>query len=79
MLAVEDNELAMGDNDDASLGVAIGRHVQEVSENSHRGTSGMIQQSSSGLLVFEGLQVLIKFVITIFIGIFVFYSLLQIE
>ena len=29
VLAVGDDELAVGDNDDASSGVAAGRHVQE--------------------------------------------------
>jgi hypothetical protein len=77
VLAVGDNELAMGDDDDASSGVAVGRHVHEVSENSRGGTSGVIRQSSSGLPVFEGPRVLINFVIIIFMGIFVFYSLLQ--
>jgi hypothetical protein len=54
VLAVGDNELTVGDNDDASLGVAVGRHMQEVSENSRGGTGGMIWQSGSGLLVFGG-------------------------
>jgi hypothetical protein len=76
VLTVGDDELAIGDDDDTSSGVAIGRHVQEVSENSCGGTSGVIQQSGSRLLVFEGLQVLINSVIIIFIGISVFYSLL---
>jgi hypothetical protein len=79
VLTVGDNELAVGDDDDASLGVAIGRHVQEVSENSCGGTSGMIRQSGSRLPVFEGPRVLINSIIIILIGIFVFYSLLQIE
>ncbi len=42
MLTVEDNELAVGDNDNASSGVAMGRHMYEVSENSYRGTGGVI-------------------------------------
>ena len=79
MLTVGDDELTVGDDDNALLGVAIGRHMQEVLENSCGGTSGMIRQSSSGLLVFKGPRVLINSVIIIFIGIFVFYSLLQIE
>jgi hypothetical protein len=79
VLAVGDDELAVGDDDDASSGVAVGRHVQEVSENSRGRTSGMIRQSGSGLPVFGGPRGLINFVITIFIGIFAFYSLLQIE
>jgi hypothetical protein len=79
MLTIGDDELAMGDDDDVSLGVAVGRHVQEVSENLCGWTSGVIQQSSSSLPVFGGPQGLINFVITIFIGIFTFYSLLQIE
>jgi len=54
VLAVGDNELAVGDNDDTSSGVAMGRHMQEVSENSCGGTGGMIQQSSSRLPVFRG-------------------------
>jgi hypothetical protein len=79
VLAVGDDELAVGDDDDASSGVAVGRHVHEVSENSRGGTSGVIRQSGSGLPVFEGPRVLINFVIIIFMGIFVFYSLLQFE
>ena len=54
VLAVGDDELAVGDDDDASSGVAAGRHVQEVSENSRGGTGGMIRQSGSGLPVFGG-------------------------
>jgi hypothetical protein len=79
VLAVGDDELAMRDNDDASSGVAEGRHVQEVSEGSRGRTSGVIRQSGSVLPVFGGPRGLIIFVISIFIGIFVFYSLLQIE
>jgi hypothetical protein len=79
VLTIGDDELAVGDDDDASSGVAAGRHVQEVSENSRGGTSGMIRQSGSGLPVFEGPQGLINFIITILKGIFVFYSLLQIK
>ena len=79
VLTIGDDKLTVGDNDDALLGVAVKRHVQKVLENSYGGTSGMIQQSGSGLPVFEGLQVLINSIIIIFIGIFLFYSLLQIE
>jgi hypothetical protein len=79
VLAVGDDELAVGDDDDASSGVAAGRHVQEVSENSRGGTGGMIRQSGSGLPVFGGPRGLINFIITILKGIFVFYSLLQIK
>ena len=79
VLAVGDDEPTVGDDDDTSLGVAMGRHMQEVSENSHGGTSGVIWQSSSRLPVFGGPQVLINFIITIFKGIFTFYSLLQIK
>ena len=78
-LTVGDDELTVGNDNDVLSGVAMGRHVHEVLKNSHRGTSGIIWQSSSRLLVFGGLQVLINFVITIFKGIFIFYSLLQIE
>jgi hypothetical protein len=79
MLTVGDNELAVGDNDNVSSGVAAGRHMQEVSENSCGGTGGMIRQSGSRLPVFGGPRGLINFIITILKGIFVFYSLLQIE
>jgi hypothetical protein len=79
MLAVGDNELAVRDDDDASSEAAGGGHVQEVSEKSRGRTNGMIRQSGSGLPAFGGPRGLIDFVITIFIGIFVFYSLLQIE
>ena len=79
MLAVRDDELAVRDNDDASLGVAEGRHVQEVSESSRGRTSDVIRQSGSVLPVFGGPRGLIIFVISIFRLIFVFYSLLQIE
>ena len=79
VLAVGDNKLAVGDNNNALPGVAMGRHVQKVSENSCGWPNGVIRQSGSGLPVFGGLRVLINFIITIFIGIFVFYSLLQIE
>jgi hypothetical protein len=79
VLAVGDDELAVGDDDDALSGVAAGRHVQEVSENSCGGTGGMIRQSGFRLPVFGGPRGLINFIITILKGIFVFYSLLQIE
>ncbi len=42
VLAVRDDELAVGDNNNAFSGVAIGRHVQEVSENSCGETGGVI-------------------------------------
>jgi len=79
VLAVVDDELAVRDDDDSSSEVAEGGHVQEVSEKSCGRTSGMIWQTGSGLPVFGGPQGLINFIITIFIGIVVFYSLLQIE
>ena len=47
VLTVGDDELAVRDNDDASSGVAEGRHVQEVSESSRERTSGVVRQSSS--------------------------------
>ena len=42
MPTIRDDELAVGDNDNASSGVAVGRHMQEVSENLHGGTGGVI-------------------------------------
>jgi len=54
VLAVEDNELAMRDDDDVSLEAAGGGHVQEVSEKSHGRTNGIIRQSGSRLPAFGG-------------------------
>ncbi|SRR6266851_5162635 len=82
VLAVEDGKLTVGDDDDTSLGVAEVRHVQEARELTWTGQWHDLAsrfRASGEAGAFCGPRISINFVISILIGIFVFYSLLQIQ